>query len=135
MTQTYSKTHTVGESNSVGAEVSLDGPLTKVVGIAVKASYNHTWTFSDSFSISETIGVPAGCTFQLVYIPALLRVTGTFTATIGKTTWTLPDVYFDTPDQTPDAKVAGTGWSYNSYPLAGSPSSNCAPSVTNVSAS
>ena len=112
-------------------EVQLSGPLTETVGATIKSTYNHTWSTSDSVSVTETIGVPGGCTFQLGYKPAIERDTGTFTVTIGNTTWSLPDVYFDSPDKTSDAVIAGTGWTYEAHPI--SADKSCTPSVTNVS--
>ncbi len=91
----------IGQSNSVDVSVKAGFKLFEVVDASIQASYKHTWTQEHTFSqdIKVTVEPHKGC--AITATAPMLRDTGDFTLKLGNSTWTLPDVYFDTPDPNP----------------------------------
>jgi Bacterial Ig domain len=96
--QTYTDTFT--ESDSVSATAKLSGSIAKIVNAEISATYGHTWTKTRVESSTRTVTVPARTSVVVSVEQPIYRVTGTFTVSMGNTTWTLPGVYFDSPDPT-----------------------------------
>lgn len=87
-----------------------------MVDASLTATYHHEWTTSHEFEESMDAHVPAMTKVWLEDAPQMIRDTGNFTITVGKTTINLTAVYFDSPD--PD----GNGnWTLMSQSIGGSP--------------
>ena len=95
--------NTVGNTNSVDVKVKLGTELT-VFGQKIQASittaYGHEWTQEHTFSQDETLKVAPRDAGWVASTAPIYRDFGTFTVTLGDTTWQLHDAYFDTPDPT-----------------------------------
>ena len=92
---------TVGQSNSVGTEVGVEVETNLVFAKAkasVTAKYEHEWTEKHEFGQEVEIDVEPGDMAWVAATSPIYRDTGDFTLTLGKTTWKLTDVYFDTAD-------------------------------------
>ena len=90
-----------GQSNSVGTEVGVEVETNLVFAKAkasVTAKYEHEWTEKHEFGQEVEIDVEPGDMAWVAATSPIYRDTGDFTLTLGKTTWKLTDVYFDTAD-------------------------------------
>ena len=87
-----------GESNSVGGSFTVGGALTKAIEVAVQVTYNHTWSWSRSYSESHDTQVFPGKWAWMEHYPARIAVTGDFTAVVGNDTFHITGVTFDAPD-------------------------------------
>lgn len=89
------------ESNSLDISISA-GTKFDVFGqeikMEVKTAYDHEWSSSHGFDVSDTIEVEPGYTSYFYGVDPVLRYHGTVTVTMGRTTWKLHGVNFDTPD-------------------------------------
>ena len=81
----------VGESDSVGVEVT--GGVDKLVVFTVTAKYEHSWNTSHIFSQSLDVKVSPHTKVWFTHEAPTLRDTGTFTVTLGNTTWNVTGVY------------------------------------------
>jgi hypothetical protein len=93
---------TRGESDSVGVDVT--GGVEKLVVFEVTVKYEHEWTHEYKFSQTEHADVPPHTHVWYTHKAPMVRDTGDFTVTLGNTTWTLTNVYFDHPDLTDQAQ-------------------------------
>jgi hypothetical protein len=103
MTMSIDASDEVGESDSVG--VSLTAGYDNTVVATVTAEYHHEWTHSHTFSESFEVKIPPHSKVWFTHQAPTIRDTGTFTVTLGNTTWNLTGVYFDHPDLTPQAQL------------------------------
>src|SRR6478672_10664283 len=85
MSTTIEATDEVGESDSVGVEVT--GGVEKLVVFTVTAKYEHAWTHSCTFSQSLEVKVPPHSKVCFTHEAPTLWDTGTFTVTLGNTAW------------------------------------------------
>lgn len=95
---TITTSDTVGSSNSVGVEAEVGGKIAELVDVKVSASYSHTWDTSHTFEQSVAVTCAAHTKCWITATQPMYRDTGTFTLTLGNTTWHLYGVYFDSPN-------------------------------------
>ncbi|WP_163803874.1 beta-propeller fold lactonase family protein [Mycolicibacterium anyangense] len=90
---------TRSESDSVKVTAKLSRSfLEKIVNLEISAEYGHTWTYTHTFTETITIRQPPRTIGGVQAQQAVYRVYGDFTLKMGNTTFTLRDVYFDTPN-------------------------------------
>jgi hypothetical protein len=101
ITVNYIEDHTAYSSTSIGITVGVSVKVTDVFNTVegkLSATAGHTWGFSQTFKETRRIPVlPRHIAYVSLTLP-ITRQYGTFTAEINNTTWTLPNVSFDTPD-------------------------------------
>lgn len=94
----FSGEDTVGQTDSVGAEVKVGTSLFHIVEVEITASYHHEWSREHKFVQELELDLDPGDIAWLETRSPLIRVTGDFTITTGNTTWLLKGVNFDSPD-------------------------------------
>lgn len=102
----------VEESNSVGIETGVEAETDFIIEkakVSVTLKAEHAWTDRHKFSQDLMINVKPGHMAWVSSAAPIWRDTGDFTLTLGNTTWTLKDVYFDTPDPNRRAEFATDG--------------------------
>ncbi|WP_137148744.1 Ig-like domain-containing protein [Mycolicibacterium sp. CR10] len=97
--QTISKaySHAVSQSDSVSVAAKIGFKLTDIVNFEITTTYGHTWTDTQTYTETVTLTVPPFYQGWIDFRDRVYRVSGTFTLTMGDTTWIVEDVYFDTP--------------------------------------
>jgi hypothetical protein len=95
----------VGESDSVGVELTVGVGIEEIASAEITAKYEHEWTHSHKFAQTEELKVQPHTTAWYTHEAPTIRDTGNFTVTLGNTTWNLTGVYFDTPDLTDQAQI------------------------------
>ena len=100
------KTVETGTSDQWGVAVTAGGKIYGIVNASVQVSYNHTVSTSTSWQTGATYGVIGyGTGYIWADLPNYLD-TGTWTAKLGNTTFTLPGVSYTNPD--PKAAIGYT---------------------------
>lgn len=101
-TQSISKgaSKTEGYSDSLGGNAKFGFKLTEAINFEIQATYNHTWTTSETWSETVTLEVPPWTEASIYASAPMNRVYGDLTIEAGNTKWILRDVYFDSPDDT-----------------------------------
>ena len=99
-TQSISKgaSKTEGYSDSLGGNAKFGFKLTEAVNFEIQATYNHTWTTSETWSETITLEVPPWTEASIYASVPMNRVYGDLVINAGNTKWILRDVYFDSPD-------------------------------------
>ena len=98
---TVTREDKVGQSNSIGVETGVDVEGDYIIGkvtVKVTAKYEHAWTSEHTFKQDLKLKVKPGEMAWVASSAPIYRDTGNFVITLGNTTWTLHDVYFDTPN-------------------------------------
>ena len=72
--------------------------LDKIVEATISASYGQTATTTHTFSQAVQVAAQPGETVYIFTATPVLRYSGTWTVTLGNTTFTLPDTYIDQPN-------------------------------------
>jgi hypothetical protein len=88
----------VGQTNSVEISSKTEVDVFEIVKESITLKYGHEWTTEHTFTQDVAIKVRPGHMGWISATAPALRDTGDFTLTLGKTTWKLRDVYFDSPD-------------------------------------
>jgi hypothetical protein len=91
----------VSVTNSVGGEIGLKnqvGFIFEKVEVSLKLRYDRSWTDEHSFTSSVKLHVPAGHIAWIEATAPVIRDTGDFSLELANTTWSLPGVYFDSPN-------------------------------------
>lgn len=89
--------HTASETDNVEVSASVKANILKLVEASINAKYAHSWAQSSSWEVNYPFTVPAYYKVVVSSTDMMLRTTGEFTVKIGRTTWKLHGVYFDTP--------------------------------------
>jgi hypothetical protein len=99
-TQSISKgaSKTEGYSDSLGGNAKFGFKLTEAINFEIQATYNHTWTTSETWSETITLEVPPWTEASIYASVPMNRVYGDLEINAGNTKWVLRDVYFDSPD-------------------------------------
>ncbi|MBO0679231.1 hypothetical protein JRC04_17335 [Mycolicibacterium sp. S2-37] len=100
ITQEISESRTATQSDSIEISAEASSKLSDLINTRIAAKYGHSWTTSQTMSYKLTVPVPAGGRIAVWAGNPVNRVHGTFTIRMGNTTWTISNVYFDTPDAT-----------------------------------
>jgi hypothetical protein len=101
---TYKIEDRVAQTDMVGVAVKLGTKLFDAVDVSIQAHYDHEWTKEHTVTEAIEWEVPPHTRLYFAAVDPVIRDTGTFKITLGNTTWTLPDVYFDSPD------LSSGGW-------------------------
>ncbi len=98
VTYTREMVDTTRITNSVGVDVTAGGSIAGVVNVELTARYGHEWTTEHTDRETLTINVEPRTSAVVSAVEPVYRDTGDFTVTMGKTTWQIKDVFFDSYD-------------------------------------
>ncbi len=99
----YNQSNTVASETNVSVEASVTAGFLSIVEAGFSASYGKSYSQETSVGNSTSAQVDPGETVYLYVKNQFTRTTGTFTAVIGNTTWTIEGANFDVAD--PDGGV------------------------------
>jgi hypothetical protein len=98
ITQEISESRTASQTDNIEISAEASSKLSDLLNLKIAAKYGHSWTESKTFGYKLTVPVPGLSAVSIWARNPVDRVYGTFTIQMGNTTWTINDVYFDTPD-------------------------------------
>jgi hypothetical protein len=94
----YNQSKSVGSETNVSVEASVTAGFFSIVEAGFTASYGKSYSQETSVGYSTSAQVDPGQTVYLYVQNRFTRTTGTFTAEIGNTTWTIEGATFDVAD-------------------------------------
>jgi hypothetical protein len=102
VTTTLAAKQTLTISTSVGVELSTETEIAGAFKIGIKAHYDKTREESHEFSQDVGVSVEPHYIAYVLMSQPVIRDTGNFTLQLGNTKWVLKEVYFDSPDPSPE---------------------------------
>lgn len=111
--QEYESTDVRSQTESVKVSVEVSAKFLKeIVNAKISSEYGHNWTETHTFRKKFSFVQPPYTRFEVIGEQPIYRVYGDFVLNVDGVTFTLEDVYFDTPN-----KNEATNTTLNEFPL------------------